>query len=283
MIRFWKSKNIENLMVVAGVSAMLISCSSEPATTDVQKTFPSIDSFKEIKVDTTITLFASYAKPDCHLQLKFQIPSSASSKKSINAVNSLIGQLSQEGNYLNESNDLDEMVRQYTKAYIVNYLEEGNDAIANYGDDMEAAANWMSYEENCEGSVLYNDYGIFSYSVKLYTYTGGAHGNSSNCVGSINLNNNRTVTLESLFDQDNKETIKGEILEILAQEHQLLNDEIEATENFYISDKGITFVYDEFEIASYSDGEISVTLGWDKIKPLLLSKSSITGNPIIEL
>lgn len=283
MFRFWKSKNNENFMVVAGLLAILFSCSSEPASTDNQKTFPSIESFKEIKVDTTITLFASYAKPDCHLQLKFEIPASASSKKNINAVNSLIGQLTQDGNYLNESNDLDEMVRQYTKAYIVNYLEEGNDAIANYGDDMEAAANWMSYEENCEGSVLYNDYGIFSYSVKLYTYTGGAHGNSSNCVGTINLNTNKIITLETLFDQENKEIIKGEILSILVQEHQLLNDEIEATENFYITDRGITFVYDEFEIASYSDGEISVTLGWDKIKPLLLNNSSITGNPIIDL
>jgi hypothetical protein len=40
--------------------------------------------------------------------------------------------------------------------------------------------------------------------------------------------------------------------------------------NFYLSEKGIVFHYDQYEIASYADGPIDVVIPFEDIKPFLL-------------
>lgn len=263
------------------ISAMISSCSSKPETKTAGQKAESITSFRKVSVDTTMTLFANYEKPDCHLQLNFDVPDVATSKGSLEMAKALIISLTQDGNYSNDDNDVDKMISSYTKTYVRNYLEDGNEAIKNYGNDIEAAATWMTYEEKCKGTVLYNADNILSYSVKTYSYTGGAHGNSTNCVASLCLANGKNISLEDLFSNSAIDQIREQLVLRLNESYQLLTDEIEVTENFYLSDKGITFVYDPFEIAAYSEGEIAITLGWDKVAPLLLDDSVIKYTPLV--
>lgn len=280
MKRVWHIKNSVFMATTVPLFAIVCSCSAKPETT-AEKDIQSITAYKEIKVDTTMSLFASYEKPDCHLKLNFEVPTKATSKNTLEIVKTMIASLTQDGAYANGSNDLDAMVRNYTKSYIRNYLEEGNDAITNFGNDMRAAETWMSYEEQCEGKALYNDNGIFSYSVRTYTYTGGAHGNSNNCVASIDLQTRSNISLETLFNAAALEEVRLMIVDCLNDNYQLLDEEFDVTENFYLSDKGVTFVYDPFEIAAYSYGEIAVTLGWERLRTLIAASSPIIDNPLL--
>ena len=220
MIRFTKHIFTTQLAAIISMTLLIASCTKEPDP-QPKKTYDSIDSFSTITVDTTIALFSSYTKPDCHLNISFAVPDKASSTKTLNAVKALIVSMSQDGAFADCGTDIDEMVRQYTKSYIINYLEEGQEAIANFGDDMEGAANWMSYEESCQGKVLYNDKGVLSYSVNTYSYTGGAHGNNVNCVTSINLCTRNRITLESLFEVNSIEKIKIELTKPTCNKSQL--------------------------------------------------------------
>lgn len=270
-----------NDFLILGTLLMLVSCTYKSSVIE-NESFDRIMSSKKVSVDTTMALFSTYIKPDCHLVLNFDIPESATSKKTLASANSLILSLTQDGNYFNSKHDVEEMISSYAKTYIKNYLEEGKEAIALYGDDIKNAENWMSYEELCEGSILYNDNGIFSYSVKTETFTGGAHGNSTNCVASIDLATNSIISLERLFDNDAQEKLLSMIATKLSEHYQLLNEDVEITDNFYVSGSGITFVYDPLVLASYSDGEIDLTFGWDEIKHLLLDNSTLINNPILK-
>ena len=281
MKRFWNNKNCVFVAVAAMASALASSCSSKSETT-VGGTSQCITAFKHISVDTTMTLFSNYEKPDCRLQLNFDIPANASSKETLELSNALIVSLTQDGTYANgKNNDPEAMLRNYTKTYIRNYLEEGNDAINNFGDDMVGAATWMSYEEKCDGTTLYKDNNIFSYSVRTYSYTGGAHGNSTNCVASLDLKNRRNITLECLFTETAIGQIREMMVDYLKDDYQLLNEEFDVTENFYLSDQGVTFIYDPFEIAAYSYGEIAIPLTWDKVRPLVSENSPLRNNPLV--
>ncbi len=71
------------------------------------------------------------------------------------------------------------------------------------------------------------------------------------------------------------------MVDYLKNDYQLLNEEFDVTENFYLSDKGITFIYDPFEIAAYSYGEIAITLGWDQLRPLVSDNSPLKQNQLI--
>lgn len=281
MKRFWNIKNYGFMAVATLASALAGSCSSKSETA-VGVAPQGITSFKHISVDTTMTLFSNYEKPDCRLQLNFDLPAAASSQNVLELTNTLIVTLTQDGTYASDkNNDPEMMIRNYTKTYIRNYLEEGNDAINNFGDDMVGAATWMSYEENCDGTALYNDNDVFSYSVRIYSYTGGAHGNSTNCVASLDLKNLRNVTLDYLFAEPAIGQIREMMVDYLKNDYQLLNEEFDVTENFYLSDKGITFIYDPFEIAAYSYGEIAITLGWDQLRPLVSDNSPLKQNQLI--
>lgn len=267
-------------ILVLGILVTLASCTHKSGVKGGES-FDRITSSKRVNVDTTMALYSTYLKPECHLVINFEIPESATSRKTLAAVNSLILSLTQDGNFINEKHDVEEMISTYTKTYIKNYLEEGSEAIVLYGDDIKGAENWMSYEETCEGNVLYNSNGIFSYSVKTETYTGGAHGNSTNCVASLDLSSNSIISLDKLFDNHAKDQLQTMIVSKLSEHYQLLNEDVEITDNFYVSDNGITFVYDPLELASYSDGEISLTFGWEEIKNLMMENSVLINNPIL--
>ncbi|MBO7378962.1 MAG: DUF3298 domain-containing protein, partial [Bacteroidales bacterium] len=43
---------------------------------------------------------------------------------------------------------------------------------------------------------------------------------------------------------------------------------LDLPDNFFFTPKGITFVFQQYEIAPYAMGLISVTLTWDELQPL---------------
>lgn len=110
-----------------------------------------------------------------------------------------------------------------------------------------------------------------------WSYTGGAHGNYSSQFYCIDVQGQKQWNLKDII-ADTVNIIplieKNVRKQFNIQPRQALNsrlfvDEMYATNNFFITDKGITFVYTSYEIASYADGEVSVFIPFDKITNLL--------------
>ena len=100
MKRVWHIKNSVFMATTVPLFAIVCSCSAKPETT-AENDIQSITEYKEIKVDTTMSLFASYEKPDCHLKLNFEVPTKATSKNTLEIVKTMIASLTQDGTYAN--------------------------------------------------------------------------------------------------------------------------------------------------------------------------------------
>lgn len=266
MNKFWKYILNKNLALLAFLLMLLSSCSSiiHQQSSKIVK----VDSIVTIESDTTVALFSSYENPNCHLRFKLDVPVKAYSQKTVEAAELMIITLINE-KYIHETSSLEEVMRLYTKEYIFNYLKNGINSQTESEDDQTDPEEWMNYEERFRGKVLFNDKNIFSYSLRNFSFSGGAHENITNNVSSLDLKTNKIITLDYLFTDENLKKIHDLIIENLNKKFQLLTDEIDVVPNFYLSDEGITFVYNPLDIAAYSDGELKTTLSWNVVEPLL--------------
>ena len=110
-----------------------------------------------------------------------------------------------------------------------------------------------------------------------YMYLGGAHGNSGVKYFTYDINKNKLVKISDILI--NTKSIE---LKKIIYNHYLIKYGADAGKNlfedkkaldvpdvFYITPNNITFSYGEYEIASYADGIISVTVPLEKIKKFL--------------
>ena len=115
----------------------------------------------------------------------------------------------------------------------------------------------------------------------VYEYTGGAHGNRYLLIQNYNLMTGDAVNEQDLFIDDYYEQLKTLLLEALiaqTDEAETRKDlrrlgysvaDVVPNENFYVTDEGITYVYNPYEIAPYAIGCIQISLSWDSIRHLL--------------
>lgn len=164
---------------------------------------------------------------------------------------------------------------------------ERKDAIDSYNGDEEAAATWMNYEERVTGSVLYNSDGFVCYQYNIYSYAGGAHGNTQirNCVFDCKLK--RSLALCDIFSAESYPLVSQKIRQQLMKQYDCASldelsgksffdpEKISVTENFLIDEDGMSWLFDPYEIAAYAMGEISVRLSWHDLKPLILEESPL--------
>ena len=133
--------------------------------------------------------------------------------------------------------------------------------------------------DNC--LPLNNIPSLWSYAMDVYEYTGGAHGNRYLLIQNYNLMTGDAVNEQDLFIDDYYEQLKTLLLEALiaqTDEAETRKDlrrlgysvaDVVPNENFYVTDEGITYVYNPYEIAPYAMGCIQISLSWDSIRHLL--------------
>lgn len=245
--------------------------------------------FESFKADTVCQLFLDYEKPACQLNVDLEQPVAETAPALRNSLNRFITglvDLVTEDSEIRE--DLQEMTDVYFRNYIRRYLSEGKDAIANYDGDMRAAAIWMSYVENVTGRVTFQEEGLISYVVTSYSYAGGAHGTNIIYNGVYDVARTEPVRLADIFSDLSLPLISnmietqisiqnnGRSIEDLKRTGILMAEShIEPTENFGISDLGMTWMYNTYEIAPYAVGSIEVLLSWRDLVPYIDRQSDL--------
>lgn len=248
--------------------------------------------FDSISIDSVCPLFRNYEKPSCHISIRLMKPAAGTPSALAKSLEKTLSKLPCDGNLVSESGTtLEEMVRTYVHQYILQYLLDGKEAIDSYDGDVEAASTWMEYEENVEGKVFYNADGFISYQFTTYSYSSGAHGNTSvqNCV--FDCSACRPLSLSDIFPAESlphlAELIQHRLMEIygcssldeLSANYGFLEaSEIKPTEKFLIDAEGMDWTFDPFELAPFSLGQIDVKLPWYLVKPLMLAQS-----PLVEI
>ncbi|MEG1586051.1 MAG: DUF3298 domain-containing protein [Bacteroidales bacterium] len=242
--------------------------------------------FAEFKLDTICHLFNDTAKPACKFQLNMQYPASAKDSKVLEAVQKIFTESYLGAQYTNEQPT--QAARSYMKVYVDDYLQlEKDSSMFNRAAEEGWGVASFSYEEISSSELKFNSGGFISYIVSVYSFTGGAHGMNGTNNHVINLNTKSLMTLTDLFPENVLPEIGTLIIKQIAKDRNFsdpaqLNEDgffsiedVVPTDNFRIDEKGITWVYNPYEIAVYATGQVSVFLDWAIVKPYLLEESPV--------
>lgn len=238
--------------------------------------------FEEITLTKSEHLFADESKPACNLSIDFAFVNNANTigaKDSINAylLSALFGKKYQQ---LSPQKAMEG----YAKEYATNYRADLEPMIQKDIDnhiDKDQLTAWYSYEQELKGSVETYMGMLLTYRTYKNEYSGGPHGMYTTEFINLNLSTIQPILLDELFVEDYQETLTELLWYQLALDNGVeTRDELEEmgyattgelapTENFYISEDGITFYYNVYEIAPYSMGPTQITLSYDMLEYIL--------------
>lgn len=113
-----------------------------------------------------------------------------------------------------------------------------------------------------------------SYTGTYNDYTGGSHGMFGIGCDVFDLTTGAVLTEADLFVDDFfsplcdllEDAVEGNVPE---EDKDLLFGTPEPNGNFYVSEEGITWVYNPYEIAAYASGVIELPVSWEILKPFL--------------
>jgi hypothetical protein len=144
----------------------------------------------------------------------------------------------------------------------------------DYGG-MTATFNW---ESDVNMQILWNAGNIVSMAYKSYQYTGGAHGLGNISLTVFDLNQNRILSINDIF-KSGYEHVLQEVLEnhlreqydiapgepLNGQNGILFDKHLALTKNFYLTGRGIGFIYNPYEVAPYVVGQIELFVPFSEI------------------
>lgn len=174
----------------------------------------------------------------------------------------------------------------YVKEYKT-FFEDSEKSTLDEDNSIIDGSPKYEWTDNEKLIIRHNAENILSYTVKIDRFSGGAHGGVSYLNTVIDLKTGERITEEDLFTEDTRPLITAIILKKIMEKHQVTKvedleqigyfdvAEIGLNNNFYLTNEGLVYTYNEYEIACYALGTTEVLLNFNDISGLL-----IPGNPI---
>lgn len=162
--------------------------------------------------------------------------------------------------------------------YLANNLPLWEEA---YPAEEEGWGPVLTESHDLNAEVLGIQDNILSYSVSTFTYMGGAHGVGMRMIYNYNMETGEPVHQEDIFVEGFGEEVTKLLLSSMIaanpefsdlagmRRYGYMTDEIGPNDNFFLTDEGITFIFNPYDIAPYAVGETDVFLSWDDIMPYL--------------
>ncbi len=157
--------------------------------------------------------------------------------------------------------------------------QETQDDLIFEGAEIAAAASPVrEYCESAESEAAVIDT-LLVYTITTSGYTGGAHGMYAITAHNYSLTGGYELTLHDLFSPAQLTGLASLIRNRLYEIYEVSGDEglaeqgffpeyIGPTENFAVTEAGITFYYNPYDIGCYALGGVSVDIGQDELNGL---------------
>ncbi|MDR1203364.1 MAG: DUF3298 and DUF4163 domain-containing protein [Tannerellaceae bacterium] len=273
---------IKSLFIIVLASILTISCQTDKKTITENNI-----QFDSITVDKTYHMLEQSDNPNCNLQIKFIYPLKFGNKDVLNQIRkhfitSYFGDMYEE---LTPEQAVDE----YVNIYLEDYKSLENDFKEEKEKSKDApVASWFSYYETSSNEITFNKANLLCYSVSFENYTGGAHGAHAHMNYVLNLKTGEIVTEEDIFIEEFQDALALMLVDKIAKQNEVENarelesigffsvDEIFPNGNFLIDEEGITYYFNEYEIAAYVVGITRVKLLYSDIKQLLKKDSPVS-------
>lgn len=175
--------------------------------------------------------------------------------------------------YFFEQEDVQGDVRQIMRRSVAQFLDE------YVGQESNANPEWRTEMEMIVESDARIVDSLLVYSISRSSYTGGAHGMYTLSWHNYSIAGGYELALSDLFTPEQQESLLTLIKHKLYEQFEATGDEdlaaqglfpeyIAATENFEVSEDGITFYYNPYDIAAYALGRIEVHISSQELSEL---------------
>lgn len=153
--------------------------------------------------------------------------------------------------------------------FIKHCIESSNNSF-----DPAMQGSEFNWEFNGRYKVIYADKNLFSFYADELEYTGGAHGNAAVTVGTLYRVSGKRITLKDIAPTaKDQQKLLNFITAATAKDFKCTIGELPKkllnmptlTENFYLDGKGITFIYNEYEIASKGRGAVKIFVPYSAV------------------
>lgn len=210
--------------------------------------------------------------------VRFLLPCYAD--KHLNAA--ILEQISEElgGSYQGSYDDAEAMARHYLSAYMQEMRADRKEFDAE-----------MGFERNLTVERTYETDQMVTFNVQMYQYTGGAHGGTI-CYGlTFRKSDGRRMSMNTLGnqvgDEEWSEMQKEGLMEYFeVKTDSALQENLQGVETYmipqpqyapYFSERGMEFVYQQYEIACYAAGLPSYTIPYNRLGKYL----NVTGKRLL--
>ena len=110
---------------------------------------------------------------------------------------------------------------------------------------------------------------LATFAVRYYSYTGGPHGVGGNVYLTVDMTTHKVLTLSDIIDQKKLPEVKELLWRFYTDSGRIKDEDaftkktdFDVSKNFYLAHDGIHFIYHEYEIASYAEGEQDLVIPW---------------------
>lgn len=172
------------------------------------------------------------------------------------------------------------------KQYLDEYKERYTSLSNMYYEDKASLDGkppmWYWYYMNTANKILFQNDLLLSYAVEYSDYEGGAHGSYRITYTNIDLNELVTISEEDLFVPNYYKELTNKIIESLMKKYEVQKpdsllmkgfftiEDIVPNNNFWLSDEGINYSFNQYEIAPYAMGVIDVTVPYSELSEILI-------------
>ena len=261
------------LFICTLASLFLFSCTQKTIKTDekdyMKKFFLTTDTTKgALSIDIEVEIPVAFADSNVLKTIRKTI------------ITNLFGP-----EYVSHHND--SIVALFAKELMTDY-KETNAPLANVKDSTNKYS--FNNEHTLSGFSLLSDKKIYVYGIERYVDMGGAHGLETRNYYNFDLKTGNLITEKDIFKANYQygiaELLKKRIVEdskdstdlepiMNIEDTDFWTDSIKPNGNFYITDEGINYVFNPYEIAPYYMGQTEVSIPYIRLKDFIKPNSII--------
>ena len=223
------------------------------------------------------------------VDLEVEIPFAFTNKEVLKSIRGVIITNLFGEEYVSRPND--SIVLLFSKELVTEYKENNQPLL----EELDSTNRYsFDNEHTLSGFSLLSDKKIYVYGIERYINMGGAHGLETRNYYNFDLKTGSLITEKDLFKSNYApeliKLIKKRIIEeskeykdeknsepiLNLEDTDYWTDSIKPNGNFYITDEGINYVFNPYEIAPYYLGQTEVTLPFKRLIGILKPNSIIT-------
>lgn len=263
--------HMKKLLLVCLAAVALMGCSrtsSETVVTTHEYTYNNSLALKEGRTDS---LYVSF---------KVDFPTDLTNKEALPLIQrSIMEQIFGEGF---QDMSLEDAIPAYTEMLYAEYQQNNLPVLAEMGDERNTEEDAFLREDHEITAELVSCFSDrMSYTIEHYAYMGGAHGSDVRTFSIYDMHTGAQLTEQDFFAPGYEPQVAAMLVDNLIAQHDEFSsendlreagfyvEEIRPNDNFYLSEEGLVYYFNAYDIAPYALGAVEIVLPYEQVKPLL--------------